>query len=39
MSNLELQQISMLMQPNYSLVAETEHKAQGAEVRASCLTS
>lgn len=31
MSNLELQQISMLMQPNYTLETETEHKAQGAE--------
>lgn len=31
MSNLELQQISMLMQPNYTLETETEHKAQGVE--------
>uniref|UniRef100_A0A8D2QTR4 PHD finger protein 21B n=1 Tax=Zosterops lateralis melanops TaxID=1220523 RepID=A0A8D2QTR4_ZOSLA len=32
-SKLELQQISMLMQPNYTLEAETEHKAQGAEAK------
>lgn len=33
MSNLEVQELSMLMQPNYTLETETEHKAQGAEAK------
>lgn len=31
MSNVELRQISLLMQTNYTLETETEHKAQGVE--------
>lgn len=38
MSNLELQQISMLMQPNYTLETETEYKAQRAVGKIILLT-